>query len=104
MSGMIAKIDKQLSQMDFTFSQKPIVIGGMAMESHDYEKIKCGYSRTRICGRLQQFVKIIRKDSGNPNCNCERSEAIQLNNLFTQITPVKIHGAVFCFFCYDTGS
>jgi len=38
MSEVIAKIDKQLSQIDFAFSQKPIVIGGMAMEYYDIRK------------------------------------------------------------------
>jgi hypothetical protein len=74
MNEIISKITAQLSQIDFIFSQKPIIIGGMAMEYYgirkagadidlvitdsDYQKLSGGYpyNRKDIYGDLGVII------------------------------------------------
>ena len=71
MNEVIAKIDEQLLQINFAFSQKPIVIGGMAMEYYDMRKsgadidlIICDYDYQKLSQLYPEKRKDIYGDLG----------------------------------------
>ena len=71
MSEVITKISEQLLQVDFAFSQKPIVIGGMAMEYYgirrsgaDIDLVICDYDYQKLSQLYPEKSKDIYGDLG----------------------------------------
>jgi virulence-associated protein VapD len=71
MNEVISKISNQLARVDFTFSQKPIVIGGMAMEYYgmrkagaDIDFVICDYDYQKLSQQYPEKRKDIYGDLG----------------------------------------